>query len=292
MMKAESVVTLVLRLVHPALRAKSVLLVVHPVAKVHFAVEMDVPPQTIRLVVDPVSLVYVAVLVRQLAEAVGFVISPGALIFGAARPDLHAVAIFRIAEPLALIRCTRCKDIRRPMFPLQFLLLLLFLTIPLLITLLMRCKRKIVVTAVLLVGLVQDSLALQVRSDASLDRYGGLNLPHGVLVLDLLLICRLVHLVERVIRCWHVVLLDVVRVNFVLRCLSEATERKFFEIVRQVCSEVSLTHHGRVAFEAQTQRRAHIVVFGVDDITQIQPLNHFLALSLRICARWTFYVQF
>ena len=79
----------------------AVLEIVHPLAFVASAIDMDVDTLAVGFVIDPVTFIHVTVNVGEFTESMGSVVLPVTFVAGAIGPDLLAIAVTEATDPLA-----------------------------------------------------------------------------------------------------------------------------------------------------------------------------------------------
>lgn len=83
--------------------------IILPFTLVPGTVLMHVDSIAVGLVIEPLALEHVAIHVPEFSIAAGFVEPPVAFVFGAVLPDLHAITVLQVSEPLANICCAIFK---------------------------------------------------------------------------------------------------------------------------------------------------------------------------------------
>lgn len=95
------IATLVHRVVSPDLLALTVLEIVLPLAFIACAILMDVDSIPVGLIIKPLALEDVAVHVPELAVTTGFIEAPVAFVLSTVFPDLHAISVLHVTQPLS-----------------------------------------------------------------------------------------------------------------------------------------------------------------------------------------------
>jgi hypothetical protein len=94
------IATLIFRVVGPDLLAFAVLQIVLPLALVAGTVLMYIDTPAVSLVIEPFAFKDITIDVPEFTVTAGLVESPMALVFGTVLPDLNAVAMLHVSEPV------------------------------------------------------------------------------------------------------------------------------------------------------------------------------------------------